>query len=899
MAGGAVTFLLETLTGLLKYYGHLISGAENELQGLQRELGLLKSCLKEASALRPEKGPHFKEIEKQTREIIHEVEDDLDTYLTEADTAATAALLVKPKKHFMKKVSSAPKTIGMAEKVKLLRETVRQIYEKAVNELGNVKNREGFGGAFGEESRTTVKKETSTIRQDKVVGFEDEIKKITGYLMEEKTELDVICIIGMPGLGKTTLAWKIYQSHKSTTPAIFDILVWFNVSQNFNKKDLFLNILKKSNPEDMSGWSDEELHETVRKYLEKEKFLIVLDDVWSVNDWISIRNVLPLNNGMGKVVITSRHTEVGARAGARKPHMLNLLKKEASWELLQLEVFEKVDRCPVELKDMGKRIAENCGGLPLTIGVVGGILLGQTTRDHRPIGTIKNDWNKVSENLARLLKIDKDKRISDVVGLSYDVLPDELRDCFVYMGVFPEDHDIPAWTLTRLWIAEGFIQKRDGQSLVETAYEHLNDLINRNLLRVGATNPMGEVKTCRVHGVIRAFCTSKAADQNLFQEIILSNEGAFEIQKDHRRLCFHSNLPVFLSRKPTGPRVRSLLCFNKEAVVLDDELTSAIPDAFNLLRVLDSVSVQFRIYPTKLTNLIHLRYITLYIHNLAILPESISRLWYLQTLVVDTNSPILTMKANIWRMFCLRHLKTKAAIVLDQNSKREAAAAGSENLQTLTTLAQESCTELVSRRAPNIKKLAIRVKPGTSLPDTNFLTNLIMLEKLKLVMDYSTASRKPYQLPLPNYFPSNLKRLTLVRTFLDWSRMSTLAKIKTLEVLKLKDNAFTGLTWPAVGVGFPSLQRLLIADVDLVIWVASTDYFPSLTCLSLSNCENLKEIPHQIATCLRKLDVDGLRASAVDSAEKIRARKKQEQGQEQEPDMWGGGFQLSVRSICV
>ncbi|KAL8530011.1 hypothetical protein ACS0TY_007184 [Phlomoides rotata] len=880
MAEAAVTFLLEEVKEVLKWYKDLITGAENEFQQLNNDLSLLKAYLKDA-AKKTNKEEVFRELERQIREVVYDAEDTIENCLAKAAAG-------KEKNVVRRKLDS--NRVSLAKQVRSFRE------DKLKPTLEKVKSFATMDGPSTsvEESWTKQKKDQS-IRQDKVVGFEDEEETLINYLMEPKKELDVISIIGMPGLGKTTLAWKICQNEQICFK--FPTRIWVHVSQRFNSREVFLNILKKFTSNDMSNTSDQDLSQAVRSCLEKEIFLLVMDDVWNVEDWKVIQNVLPISNGNGKVLITSREKNVGIHANVmREPHMLRFLRHDESWELLQLEVFGNLEDCPEELQGVGEHIADQCDGVPLTIVVIGGILVDQRTR-RRAISLVKKEWNEVSENVGLFLQNDKEKRILDVVGLSYNTLPDYLREGFVYMGVFPEEHAIPSWILTRLWISEGFVQHEEGKSLEESADENLDDLISRNLLMVDKINPIGEIKTCRVHDMIRAFCRSKALEQNLFQEIKKSKDGTLEppvteVPTFHR-LCFHSDLTKFLSQRPKGPRVRSFLCFYKEPVELDPKYISAIPEAFNLLRVLDSKSIKFHQFPARVTNLIHLRYVTLYVDVLTILPKQISQLWNLQTLVVETKSRSIEMKANIWKMYRLRHLNTKAAIVLDKEWDGEAG----ENLQTLSRLSPESCTVNMSKRARNLKTLGIRGKLAT-LFNTMALQELSRLEKLKLMNDiqYESASEdRLVRLPQPSNFPPNLKRLTLSNTSLDWKNMSTLAKIDTLEVLKLKNNAFTGILWNADGDIFHSLQFLLIVNADLVLWEASTNNFPSLRSLVLKNCEKLQQIPGGLGKNLEILDIERLRKSAVDSARKIESEKKV---QEKQKSKWGVRFKLHIGPGC-
>lgn len=715
------------------------------------------------------------------------------------------------------------------------------------------------------------------IRRDNLVGFEDEEQTIIGYLLKENEGLDVISIVGMSGLGKTTLAWRIYENENICYA--FPIRIWIHVSQNFNKRDMMLNILRSFTSQDMSSVIDDELSQTVLTCLQKEKFLLVFDDVCSLADWQAIQYFLPESNGMGKVLITSSNNEVCSYTSKyRRADKLRFLSEEESWMLLQLEVFGKMGDCPQELEAIGQLIARKCGGLPLQIVVVGGVLVDLLMKFHT-IGTIRMEWEKVLENVNLFLH--HQTSLSDAVELTYSRLPDELSVCFLYLGVFPDGYEIPTWTLTRLWIAEGFVQTRNGWSLEETANQNLNDLITRNLVNAEKISPNGEVKTCRVHGMIGMFCRGKAQEQNLFLVVKRSQEGVFvppiSDLKRFRRVCVHSNINNLLSEVRNSPQVRSILCFNEFPTNLDPRYISAIPAAFNLLKVLESESIRFHQFPKGITRLFHLRYITLSIDDLSFLPDTLSELWNLQTLVVNTKSRTIMMKANIWRLIRLRHLKTNAAILLSPTGKDGAAG---ENLQTLSTLAPESCTVDLCERAPNLKALRIGGKLATLFTNSS-IAKLDHLETLKLVNDllFETACENPLRdLPDQHFFPQNLKRLTLSNTFFQWKHVSTLASINNLEVLKLKDNAFVGIYWSAIEDSFSSLQFMYISNTDLVLWEASPSSFPRLSCLVVKNCENLKEIPVALGESLEKLDIDRLRASAVNSAMRIADEKKNKAG---------------------
>ncbi|KAL7114589.1 hypothetical protein ACP275_04G130100 [Erythranthe tilingii] len=249
------------------------------------------------------------------------------------------------------------------------------------------------------------------------------------------------------------------------------------------------------------------------------------------------------------------------------------------------------------------------------------------------------------------------------------------------------------------------------------------------------------------------------------------------------------------------------------------------------------------------------------------------------------------IKANIWKMRQLRHFKTKAAITLSSELRGEAA----ENLQGLSRLSTQCCTEDLFNRTPNLINLGIRGDLAT-LSDSKCLRKLNRLQKLKLVYDVfpNVTSEYPLsRLPQPDRFPPNLKILELSATHLNWTHMSTLGKLGALKVLKLKDFAFMGKFWETRGDGeFVSLEFLLIARTDLEFWTASSDCFPGLKCLVLKNCEILEEIPLMLHRSLQVLDIECVSKTAVASARKIEAEEENMQGQQHRAKR--GGFKLVI-----
>ncbi|KAH6763388.1 hypothetical protein C2S52_020821 [Perilla frutescens var. hirtella] len=896
MAEDALNFLLQNMQNMVVDHGALVSGAENELNFLKSEVRTMTAFLQELGAqAQPRSGRSSREYERQVRDVAHQAEDILDECLTRA-------ALEKSTKFVSRFLNT--NYISLANQVKSFRrDIIKPLFDKYGIDKITSSTLQSSEIPHSTTTRPNDYNVQGSAKRGTVVGFEKDADTIIKLLTEEEyNELEVISIIGMPGLGKTTLARKIYHDKRLKTQ--FPKVIWVDVSQNFQKRKVFLSILERLAKVDTPSLSDDDLAATIKLYLQNQKFLLFLDDLWNEKDWEHIEAALPKDNSKGRILITSRINSVAVKANCRRePYKLGFLDESKSWDLLQLQVFDNLNICPRELDELGRKIACACGGVPLAIVVIAGVLL-KIYSTSTGVNEKRIQWDKVSKSVRKYLH-DEKGRTTNLIALSYNELPLDLRYCFLYLGIFPEECQIPVRRLIRMWIAEGFIWRKPDMSLEEVGYDHLKDLRDRNLVMVDNINikPDGYIKTCHVHDLIREFCKNEASleNHNLFQEMEMStSEGTFyppvsEIQ-NRRRICIHSHVVDFLNKQPKGPQVHSFLCFAKDAVTVTSlpAGTSPIPLNFNRLRVLDVNPIKLTKFPSKLTQLIHLRYIALSGdgHDFRVLPKAISSLWNLQSITIETNSRTFEIKGNLWKMVQLRHLKTKAAIILQNKPKGTAG----EQLQSLSRLSAQCCTQGVFNRAKNLKNLGIRGDLACIL-EVDYFKELRLLQKLKLVYDVypKVASEKPLsRLPVHERFPPNLRILELSGTFLPWSQIRTLKTLPSLEVLKLKKNAFVGKYWQALNGCFASLEILAIAGTNLEVWSARDGDFPKLRCLVLKDCNQLVKIPFdQLKENLEMLHVENVSESAVESAKKIAEEKLQTQGQQ---SAGGGGFRLMTGS---
>ncbi|CDP11611.1 unnamed protein product [Coffea canephora] len=887
----AVGFLLENLLQLIKENRDLINGAGSKVAELSDNLDLLKSFVTTYTEKHFE-NDILQNLAKQIRSLTHEAEDVIEEYIYCVALHKSRGRVEK----FILSPAYGSSVRAVGKKIQDVSNRVKEMYQRNFLIGGEALMLEQCFNA----DRVDKKPKPGVPGADKVIGFEDAaaevIERLTGKKWDQqrktdseqqKTEmkhmtevkqqielkriedLEVVSIVGMLGLGKTTLARKVLID-----PVIeyeFFTRIFVAVSQDYEKREVLQTILVQGgffkNITELNGKSIEELERLIGDKL-KSKYLVVLDDVWTNDVWKELKPVFPDNKKGSRVLITTRHKFVAEYSKSKiRPYDLRFLFPEESRELLRTKVFDE-NRCPEHLEEMETNILDKCKGLPLAIVVTAGILRNNRER--------KEWWEKVFRGVSNLVDDDQ-KRSEMLIKLSYDHLPFQLKPCFLYLGVFPEDVDIPVWKLLRLWIAEGFIQHipdTSYASLEEIAGEYLRELVDRNLVMVADRRSNDEIKTCRVHDTLRHFCKKKAIEENLFQEIKLDEligPSASASLKNSRRLCVSAYLSDYISRTPSAPCVRSLLSLAKDESALSKEDCALIAKPFKLLKVLDVKSSKIvGRCPAELAKLVLLKYIAINC-ELKTLPKKMSSLLNLQTIIIDTTSSSLDIQLDLWKMTQLRHLHANASTTLPKCQEQTIMV----NLQTLSTISPESCTTDVFKRTPKLKKLGIRgnigllVQPSRESSLSDGLLRLELLEKLKLHNDDVTC--KLQALPFEHKFPAKLTRLSLQSTSLDWSHMSTLGKLKCLEVLKLKDNAFKGKHWETEDGGFRYLKVLFIGATDLKVWKAKSSNFPELKSLVLKQCRNLEAIPSDLANAksLQVIDLEHTSQTVVASAKNM------------------------------
>ncbi|KAK4402434.1 putative late blight resistance proteinR1A-10 [Sesamum angolense] len=270
-------------------------------------------------------------------------------------------------------------------------------------------------------------------KSNKIFGLDSDLIRLRGLLTSGSSRRQIVSIWGMAGIGKTTLAKKVYGD-----PDVFS---------RFGCRAAFKGKL----------------------------YLIVFDDVWRRDDREELTRILPDNANGSRILLTTRIEGAAVLPRSYACHKMRFLTEKDSWDLLCEKVFGEKHSCPPHLEEVGKKIANKCEGLPLAIIAIAKHL---SEAEKMP-----EYWSKVAEKEISNI-IGADAEMSKALYLSYNKLSQRLKVCFVYMGVFPHGHEIPTSKLINLWCAEGFVPRKTLKLLQDQATEDLEDLVSNSVVLV-------------------------------------------------------------------------------------------------------------------------------------------------------------------------------------------------------------------------------------------------------------------------------------------------------------------------------------------------------------------------------------------------------------------------------
>ncbi|XP_058112015.1 disease resistance protein RPP13-like [Magnolia sinica] len=420
---------------------YFLQGVHERVTSLQEKLEDIRDLFNDIDG-KCRKNDAVKRWMGEIREVASDAEDVIDSYnfKIEKRQGDDSARFMGSVRSFACGVKDIPATLQVGKKISDIERRLDEILSnRSVYGIDNIPayGEASSSSSSSNQSHTWREKRAPIVEEADVVGVEDETEKLVRQLTEGDVRRAVISITGMGGIGKTTLAKKVYDD--KNVKKTFKFHAWVYVSQEYQVRELLLSIIKCFQGLSRGKWEmmiEEDLQKVVSEYLEGKKYLVVIDDIWTRDAWDGLVSAFPDGKNGSRVLLTTRNEDIA--------------------------------------REVGERMVAKCGGLPLAITVLGGVL---SRKDN------------------------------------YHDLPYDLTPCFLYLGAFPEDSEIDVAELIRLWIAEGFVQKRGGEEMEDVAEDYMNELISRSMIQVSKRKSNGTAEKCRIHDLLRSLSIAKAKEE--------------------------------------------------------------------------------------------------------------------------------------------------------------------------------------------------------------------------------------------------------------------------------------------------------------------------------------------------------------------------------------------------
>ncbi|OAY85684.1 putative disease resistance protein RGA3 [Ananas comosus] len=630
---------MEKLSALIQDEVAMIRGVKEELGKLQRRMKRIDGALNKEGRERTEDTAWMNELQSILHEandlfddVRHEGEKLLDNELPSASSSGPSKLCGLPT---FSCFNSFRVRHNLANRIRALNNRIDAVAkDRWIFNLESVKT-------VGRVASMSSTRETCEIMEADVVGRE--IEDATDELVEmivtnNRRNFQVIAVAGMGGIGKTTLAQKLYNNPRIGDH--FQVKIWICVTQKYSDVRLLQEITRKAGGSHGSAERVSELLPILSQTLGGRSIFLVLDDVWRYNVWTDLlRN--PLQNGAasGCVLVTTRDQNVAMRMGAKHTHRVERMSVASGWELLCKRTYLEEEEDVQNLTSVGIQIVNKCGGLPLAIRVIAGVL---TTKEKS-----RKEWEKVLRSNAWSMS-ELPEEFRGALYLSYDNLPPHLKQCFLSFCLYPEDYGLCHWDLRSMWVAEGFVKQDEGLLMEELAEQYYSELIRRSLLQPDPS--FVDQARCTVHDLLRSLAQYLSRGESYYGDP--QSLDATAISK-LRRLSIPESGEIVTIPGPETERLRlRTLLLIESPPRIEQNLFSRVP----YLQVLLLNGEGIECIPDSVGSLIHLRLLDLDRTSISRLPDSIGSLTNLRILNLQDCKFLNTLPRGITRLCSLRRL---------------------------------------------------------------------------------------------------------------------------------------------------------------------------------------------------------------------------------------------------
>ncbi|XXG72466.1 hypothetical protein AAC387_Pa07g1558 [Persea americana] len=860
MADAAVRFLLQTIGSLLAKEAFMLGSLRRDLEYIKSKLEIIQSFLKDSDSSKESRNSQKRTWRRQLNDVAYDVEDLIDEFIYHMDKHENRGRFMG----FLHNTVSLPRSIfvshGIATRLHKIKAELLDISESA-----KLLPHEESSSSHDAESWPYYAESSHFAVDEELVGIEENKDELIGWLKEKEPQRSVVSVVGMGGLGKTTLVTKVFNS-----PAVkqhFQCYAWISVSKPYKIEELLQRLVeelyvstKEDLPDDIRQVNYRRLVQMLLSYLQDKRYVIVLDDVWTRKAWNDISMAIPNNQCGSRVMLTTRNRELGVED---KVFRLQPLDETDSWALFCRKAFWNIPNksCPHELKRVAEAIVGNCEGLPLAIVAVGGIM---SLKERSEL-----EWKKVQDSLSWEMSNNPDlDRMKNILLHSYYDLPYHLKKCFLYFTVFPGGGIINRAELIRLWAAEGFVEPRRDLTMEDIAENYLNELIHRSMIQALWT------ESCRLHDVMRDLAQSIAEEEN-FCMLCHGKEERRDFKA--RRLSIQFN-GGDISRSASMSRLRSFFVFGKD--VIPSSSLNRISSTFRQLRVLSLEDASIHRVPDEVVNLFNLRFLSLKKTEVRELPKSLGKLRNLETLDFR-HSKVEKLPDWIKKMKKLRHLYMYRSAIMNYYYVRGApiptyrylgkgvqAPSGICNLKCLQNLlGVEANAEIVQQvgNLTQLRELAItKVRKDYGKELCYSIQRMKGLRKLTITADNGETlqveelSSPPHGLQLlrleghleklPHWITSlrNLTHLQLKLSQLKEDPLPQIGPLPNLSILLLS-KAYEGQQLCFIAGCFPGLERLYLWGLKNLNHVRiEQGAMPSIKMIFFDGCVGLTTLPEGI-----------------------------------------------------
>ncbi|KAJ6862046.1 disease resistance protein RGA3 [Populus alba x Populus x berolinensis] len=712
---------------------------------------------------------------------------------------------------------------------------IKELNER-IDGIAIEKNMFDFKSSKMEIKQLEHRKTASVIDVEEVKGREMDKDRVMKMLFSAESSqgpaLRAISLVGMGGIGKTTLAQLVYNDHEVATH--FDKRIWVCVSDPFNEITIAKAIL-----EDLTGSAPnlnelQTLVKHVQESIRGKKFLLVLDDVWNEDStkWEQLRNSLKCGClPRSSILVTTRKRNVAKCMGSSPSTdilELGLLSTDECWSLFsQLAFFEKNIKERGDLEDIGRQIAAKCKGLPLAVKSLRSLLRFKSRIE---------EWESVLNSHVWETE-EAESKILAPLWLSYNDLPSNMRSCFSYCAVFPKDFRFERDTLIKLWMAQGFLRETQNKEMEVKGRECFEALAARSFFQDFEKNKDdGSIYACKMHDMVHDLAQNLTKNECFNVDI----DGVSESKIDSfSRDARHSMVVVrnfdtdpLLTTIHSFKKLRSLIVDGRRSSSMNATLPKLIAN-LSCLRTLRLSECGIEEVPSNIGKLIHLRHVDLSWNKIKELPEEMCELYNMLTLDVSVCSELERLPDNIGRLVKLRHLSVGYSGLVKMR--------GVEGLSSLRELDEFHVSG--SGEESNIGDLR----------NLNHLQGSLTIRWLGDMKDPDEINHQG--VILFRVFPGWINKLRVV-TLVKWGKIENLpplGKLPSLEELTIDGMECVGR------VGREFLGLGVDSDISIGEMTSSSSSNTIIAFPKLKNCPKLKALPDYVlqSTILEQLAIGG------------------------------------------